>query len=310
LERRVADRAAWKRAATRYVVRPVETVLLYVLHAILSALPIDTASALGGAIARSIGPRLGLTRRARKNLGRAFPELDPAAIERLVREMWDNLGRVAAELPHLPRMKVFDNDPVADVPRVEVIGREHLDNALARGKPIIFFTAHIGNWEVAPLASLRCGLPLHVVYRSANNRWADRLFLAGRRDVVGGMIPKGAEGARRMLKAVQDGKPLGMLVDQKMNDGIAVPFFGREAMTAPALAQLALRYGCTVLPGWVERLEGAHFRATVEPPLPVPSTGDRHADILTLMTTVNARIEAWIRQRPGQWLWLHKRWPD
>jgi len=310
LEPRVASRAAWRRPLTLYLVRPIETVVLHVLHAILSLLPVAIASALGGAVARSIGPRLGLSRRARKSIARAFPELDAAAVEGLVREMWDNLGRVAAEMPHLPRMKVFDSDPLPGPTRIEVIGREHLDEGVRRGKPIIFFNAHIGNWEIGPLVSLRCGVPVHIVYRSANNPWADRLFLAARRDIVGGMIPKGAEGARLMIKALQGGHSLGMLVDQKMNDGIAVPFFGREAMTAPALAQLAARYDCTVLPAWVERLDGVRFRVRIEPPLPIPVTGDRHADILAMMTAVNARIEAWIRERPGQWLWLHKRWPD
>lgn len=306
----MADRARWRRSFTRRVVQPVEAALLYVLHALLKALPIDVASAVGGCVARTIGPRLGLTRRARKNIARALPELDAAAVERLVREMWDNLGRVAAELPHLPRIKVFDTDGLPGSSRVEVRGLEHIDQALARGRPIIFTTAHIGNWEIGPLVTVRYGLPLHIVYRSANNRWADDLFLATRREIVGGLIPKGAEGARLMLKVLQAGEPLGMLVDQKMNDGIAVPFFGREAMTAPALAQLALKFDCTVIPGWVERLRGARYRVHIEPPLPLVNTGERHADILAIMTMVNQRIEAWIRACPGQWLWLHKRWPD
>lgn len=306
----MAERAAWRRSLTRYVVRPVEAVLLHVLYAVLKALPLDAASALGGFVARTIGPRVGLSRRARKNIARVFPDLDPEAIERLVREMWDNLGRVAAELPHLPTIKVFDTDQLPGPPRVEVIGLEHIDGAVARGRPIIFVTAHIGNWEIGPLVSIRHGLPLHVVYRSSNNKWADDLFLAGRRDVVGGLIPKGAEGARQMLKILQQGKPLGLLIDQKMNDGIAVPFFGRDAMTAPALAQLALKYDCTVVPAWVERRAGAYYRVRVEPPLPLADTGDRQADIRALMTAVNRRVEDWIRACPGQWLWLHRRWPD
>lgn len=284
--------------------------MLGVIYFVFRALPLDAASALGGALARLVGPRLGLSRRARRNLERTFPGIDAAAIEATVVEMWDNLGRLAAELPHLPRIKVFDDDPIRGRRRVDATGFEHLDAAAKSGKPIIFFTAHIGNWEIAPLLSMRRGLPLHVVYRSANNKWADRLFLAGRRDVVGGLIPKGAEGARLMLKALQQGKALGMLVDQKMNDGIAVPFMGRMAMTAPALAQLALRFDCIVLPAWVERLGGARYRVTIQPPLPLPDSGDRHADILALMTAVNATMEEWIRAKPGQWLWLHKRWPD
>jgi len=101
-----------------------------------------------------------------------------------------------------------------------------------------------------------------------------------------------------------------MLADQKMNDGTPVPFFGRPAMTAPALAALALRFDCDVLPARVERLAGTHFRLTVFPALPLPRTGDSHADAAALMAQVNAILETWIRDRPEQWFWVHQRWPD
>ena len=306
----MARRTPLQRFVSRRIVRPLETVVLHVIYTLLSALPVDTASALGGGVARLIGPRLGLSRRARKNLARVFPEMPPDRIEATVREMWDNLGRVAAELPHLTDIKVFDADPIHGERRVEWAGLEHLDAVRASGRPVIFFTAHIGNWEIGPLLSVRRGLPLHVVYRSSNNIYADRIFLRGRRKVVVDLIPKGAEGARRTIKVLQEGKALGLLVDQKMNDGIAVPFMGRDAMTAPALAQLALKFDCTVLPAWVERLGGVRYKVHIEPPLPLPRSGDRHADILALMTAVNATMETWIRRCPGQWLWLHRRWPD
>lgn len=95
-----------------------------------------------------------------------------------------------------------------------------------------------------------------------------------------------------------------------MNDGIAVPFFGRPAMTAPALAQFALRFDCPVVPARVERLGGARFRLTIQPPLEIQKSGDRQADVLAAMTEVNRIIEGWVRDRPDQWLWLHRRWPD
>jgi len=100
------------------------------------------------------------------------------------------------------------------------------------------------------------------------------------------------------------------LVDQKLNDGIPVPFFGREAMTAPALALLALHFDCAVLPARVERLQGAHFRLTIHPPLPLLRGVARAADAAALMAAVNRTLETWIRERPEQWFWLHRRWPD
>ena len=113
-----------------------------------------------------------------------------------------------------------------------------------------------------------------------------------------------------MIDIVRKGGHLGMLVDQKLNAGIAVPFFGREAMTAPALAQLGLKFGIPLIPVSVARLNGARFRVNFHPPLEMPNSGDRAADVRTVMSEVNRLLEGWIRESPAQWLWLHRRWPD
>jgi len=271
---------------------------------LVGLLPLDAASALGGALTRTIGPYLGISKRARINLGAALPELGPAETEAIVRGMWDNLGRVAFEYPHLAKIKVFDGDG-----RVEVHGLGNLEQALEAKRRVILFSGHLGNWEVAALAGGQYGLDIAQIYRAANNKLIDAM-LARLRGDLGELIPKGAVASRRAVAALRRGGHLSLLVDQKLNDGIAVPFFGRDAMTAPALAVLALRFDCDVLPVRVERLRGAHFRLTVQPKLPLPQTGDRDADTLALMTEVNRTLETWIRERPEQWFWLHRRWPD
>lgn len=274
------------------------------LAAGFGALSLDAASGLGGALARTIGPRLGISNRARRNLAAAFPQRPAADIERCVRGMWDNLGRVAAEYPHLQKIRVFEPNG-----RVEIRGFEHVDRARTAGRRMIFFSAHLANWEIAALAAGQYGIDIAQIYRAANNPLVDRL-VARLRGEIGELIPKGALGSRRAVAALRRGGHLSMLVDQKLNDGIAVPFFGRPAMTAPALALLALHYDCDVLPARVERLGGARFRLTIHPPLAIAKTGDRNADVLALMTAVNATLEGWIRERPEQWFWLHRRWPD
>ena len=287
-------------ALRRWIVHPLEALGFGLALALLRLLPVDWASALGGAAARALGPRLPVSEQARRNLRRALPALDAAAIERVVRAVWDNLGRVAAEYPHLRRLGAR---------RVELIGAEHIARLRDDGKPGICFSGHIGNWELLPVVAARHGVALSNVYRAANNRHVDRLLRMLRTE-SGDLIPKGSAGARQMIAALSRGAHLAMLVDQKMNDGIAVPFFGRTAMTAPALAQLALRYDCPVLPARVERIGGAHFRVIVEPPLALPRSGDRQADTRALTEAVNRHLERWIAEQPGQWLWLHRRWPD
>jgi len=290
----------------RKLLRLLEAGFVVGLYHLLGLLPRRVASGFGGAFARFVGPKLSLSNRARKNLRRFMPELGDAGIERTIYEMWDNLGRTAAEYPHLTDFTVFTPD--ADI---DVLGTAHVDAAKAAGKPIIFFAAHLANWELPGLAAARYDTPVHLVYREANNRHVETLFKRGRGKFAAGLIPKGTSGARLAMQALKEGKHLGMLLDQKMNDGIAVPFFGVDAMTAPALGVLALRYDCTILPVHVERLgSAAKFRVTVEPPLPLPQGMDKNERLKALMISVNARMEKWIRERPGQWLWLHRRWPD
>ena len=281
----------------------LEYVLARTLFALFGALPLDRASALGGWIGRNVGPRLAITARARANLRHAFPDLDAAGIERVTRGMWDNLGRVVAEYSHLGDFHIYEDD------RVEVIGVDHAERLRDDGIGGIFFAAHLANWELPSLAASQRGLPLVQIYRAANNPHVDRLIVRAREAVGGAHHPKSPAGARELLKALRRGEHLALLVDQKFNEGIAVPFFGRDAMTAPAPAELALRFQVPLVPVRVERLDGARFRVTVYPPMTLRDTGDRAADVLDAMTRINALFEDWIRERPEQWLWLHRRWP-
>jgi KDO2-lipid IV(A) lauroyltransferase len=298
--------ASWPNTSAR-AVRPSHRLQAWgaaIWFGAVGLLPLDCASALGSAIGRGIGPFLGVSKHARRNIKRAFPELSDSEIARVVAGMWDNLGRVAAEYPHLSKICVFESGG-----RVETHGFEHIDRAVAAGRRMIIFSGHIANWEIGMLAAVQYGISVTQIYRAANNPLVDRMITRFRGD-AGKLIPKGAVAARRAIATLRRGAHLTMLADQKMNDGIPVPFFGRPAMTAPALAALALRFDCDVLPARVERLGGARFRLTVFPPLPLPRSGNYHADAASLMAQVNATLETWIRDRPEQWFWVHRRWSD
>jgi Kdo2-lipid IVA lauroyltransferase/acyltransferase len=296
---RHASHRAWLAACRE----GAEVVGLVLVMAVFAALPVDWASALGGAVARIIGPRLGASRRALRNIERALPETSAAEKRRIIAGMWDNLGRAIAEYPHLARICSADSG------RVEIVNSAGVAALLAAQRPAILFGGHFANWEVGPSTIHRLMGPcLLSVYRAANNPWVDRLQrrrLRGRHAVA-----KGAQGGRALVRHLRSGGHVAMLVDQKLNDGIAVPFFGRDAMTAPAIARLALQFACSIVPVRVERLSGARFRFTVERPLEVAGTGDSAGDTHAAMTRINAVIEGWVRARPEQWLWLHRRWSD
>lgn len=289
----------------RRVGYPLEAAFVFGVAGLFRALPLDAASGLGGWIGRTVGPRLPSTRTARRNLERAFPEKSRAEIDAILRGMWDNLGRVIAEYPHLD--EIGDFGPGG---RVEVVGGEHIDRLREDGKAGILVSGHLANWEVQSVTSRKLGVELALVYRAPNNPYVGHLLTDLRGAASGTHIPKGAEGARVMLRVLTKGGHVGMLIDQKMNDGIPVSFFGRDAMTAPAAAQLALRLNIPLVPARTERLGGARFRITVLPPVEPPATGDRNADVRILMGRLNHLLEQWIRERPADWLWVHRRWPN
>jgi Kdo2-lipid IVA lauroyltransferase/acyltransferase len=290
-------------AAARHVAHGGEAAALVAVMAVFACLPVGLASAIGGFLGRTIGPRLRASRVARRNLGRALPGNSESENERILRAMWDNLGRAVAENPHLRRICAEGSG------RVEIVNGEAIAALLATGRPSLLFGGHLANWEVGPTTIHRImGSALLSVYRAANNPWVDRLQRRGLRARLA--VAKGAQGGRELIRHLRRGGHVAMLVDQKLNDGIAVPFFGRDAMTAPAIARLAQQFDCPIVPVRVERLGGARFRFTVEPSFTVADSGNAAADVQAAMARVNAVIEAWVRVRPEQWLWLHRRWPD
>ena len=218
--------------------------------------------------------------------------------------VWDNLGRVMSEYAVLSRLRRETN-----AHRIEVTGQDHL-KALSEGKaPAIFFSGHVGNWEVIHLTLSDVLRPPAIVYRTPNNPYVDGLLRRARGPTTNGQIAKGSSGAREMIRTLKDGGLIAMLVDQKMNTGLPISFFGREAMTGDAVARLALKTGCALVPIRVERTEGCQFKVTFETPWNVEQSDDSESAVEDLLSRINSKLETWIRERPDQWLWLHNRWP-
>jgi KDO2-lipid IV(A) lauroyltransferase len=275
--------------------------------ALLRAMNPAAASNFGGALGRLIGPWLPASAVAQANLKAAMPELDAAARRRVVRGVWENLGRTVAELPHLSRLR----RDTPSGPGYEVRNEHIIKRIAAQGGPTVFCSAHIGNWEFLPVAAACVGLPFGGIYRAAANPLINSLIQqlrgeAGSTDQP--LFSKGSAGARQAMAHILRGGRLGLLVDQKMNDGIEARLFGLPAMTAPAAAAFALRVRCPVVCGHVERIGPARLCLVAEEPLDLPDTGDRQGDIALLTQRINDQLEGWIRARPESWLWLHRRW--
>ncbi|HJS45059.1 MAG TPA: lysophospholipid acyltransferase family protein [Rhizomicrobium sp.] len=281
-----------------------EAAIFFAFMALFRVIGLDRASRLGGWIGRNIFPLLPPDRVARANLAAAFPEKSRQERDEIRGIMWDNLGRVVGEYAHLGRFS-----PKGEDPRISYTLPAGVSVAGMMGQPLMFLSGHFANWEMMPILAHQVGLDAATVVRPPNNPYIAQ-WVADRRRINGPatMIAK-HNAMRAMISQLRGNKSLCMLVDQKLREGIAVPFFGRDAMTTPAPAALALKTGARILLAANRRLPGARFEVTVYPMPDFTPSGNDAEDIKTLTAVITAKIEEIVRADPGQWLWIHNRWP-
>ena len=282
---------------TRYF---LEAILLYTLFFMFRMLPVDMASDLGGFLGRNIGSRLAASRKARRHLRKAMPGFEPERQRQIIMEMWDNLGRVIAEYPHLEYIGRH---------RTTIAGEDFLNEIYESETGAVFCGGHLGNWEVNATALLmQHGKEIDMTYRGPNNPWSDRLLMSAR-SLRGKLrtYPKSREGGREILEAIKQHRYIGILIDQKYNEGVAVDFFGMEAMTNPIFVQLCQKYKCPLIPIRNIRTKGANFILEAHESLPL-FDGDKPLPVEDVIQSAHLLLEDWIAKHPGQWLWLHRRW--
>ena len=270
----------------------------------LRALGVERASAFGGWLLRTLGPKTGTQRTVMRNLRIAFPEMSDADRERLAADQWDQTGRTFAELTMMDRLTPASG-------RIEIVGAERLEAIRDSGRPVVFVSGHLANFELMPAVILAAGVPCQITYRATNNPYVDAMIRENRaRYGVKLFAPKGGDGARELLAGMQRGESVALMNDQKFSEGPEVTFFGQPVNAAPGPSRLALRFGTVLQPMSVTRLPGVRFRLTVHEPITITPSGDKSADIARGVQAVTTFVEDRVREHPVDWFWVHRRWPD
>ena len=291
-----------------YVSKPIwmlQAALFDAASAILRIIPLDSCSNLGAWLFRTLGPLTGAHRVAERNLRLVFPEDSDTEINQKLAAQWAELGRSTLEWLMIDRI-------VADPSRLEIVGGDRLAAIADGGGPVVFVSGHFSNFELMPAAIVKAGIPCQVTYRAMNNPYVDARVRKNRfRYGVRLFAPKGLDGARDLLRGLARGESVALMNDQKFNGGIAAPFFGKIAHTAPGPATFALRFGIPIQPMSVQRIgDSARFKIIVHDPIHLEDTGERNADIEAGVRRINAFMEARIRAHPTDWFWVHRRWPN
>ncbi|MBS0530087.1 MAG: lipid A biosynthesis lauroyl acyltransferase [Proteobacteria bacterium] len=270
--------------------------------------PIKTAN-LFGRIAQTIGPMWPEQKIARANLKAAFPEKTPEEIETILSGVWDNLGRLGAEIAHLDHIWDLDPDHLGNG-RIEIgaSSQKLFERLRDDGKPALIFASHLGNWELPAVAAAAHGLNSTVLFRRPNIASADKAIHELRAINMGTLIPASHDAPFKLAQALQNGQHVAMLVDQYFTNGVEVTFFGRKTKANPMLARLLRQIECPIHGVRIIRLPGHRFRAELTEEIPPVRHADGRIDVQGTMQAITSVIEGWIREYPDQWLWLHRRW--
>ncbi len=278
--------------------RRIESLLASFVLFTLRRTPRGVALGLGAFYARLLDAAIPRLRRtAMRNLEMAgFPAPRRKTI---VDGIFASIGRLVAtfaRFPDLSRQNISE--------WICYAGFEHFERARARGKGVLFATAHLGNWELSAFAHALLAEPLHIVVRPLDNPWIDTLVARRRTHSGNGLIEK-TDAARAILRALRQGEAVGVLIDQNSSEseGVFVDFFGVKACANAAFARIAAHSGAAVVPGfalWDERQRRYTLRFYPE----VEISGDAASDTQRLQTI----LENVIREYPDQWLWIHRRW--
>jgi KDO2-lipid IV(A) lauroyltransferase len=284
----------------------VEYALVWCVVSVMGALPRPVARAVGIGLGQLVYLLHGKLRRVgQRNLAMVFPEKSERERTKILRGVFTSLGRQLAEICRFPR---YNPENISQV--VIYDGFENYDRASARGKGVLFLTAHLGGWELSAFAHSVYGHPLSFLMRPLDNPYLDRMMRRYRTLFGNHPIDKD-DPTRGLLRAMKEGKTVGFLMDTNMTppQGIFVDFFGIPACTASGLARIALRTDAAVVPGftlWDPVLR--KYRLRFDPALTLVRTGDAEADIAANTQLFTKVIEDFVRRYPDQWLWVHRRW--
>lgn len=270
----------------------------------LRALGRERASNLGAFLTAWVGPFTRNHRHMMDNLRLALPEMTDEQHAMIARQAWENLGRTAFEYVHLGDIWDFDGGRVFS----DDATKQAFERLLSEGRPVLTFAAHLGNWELPAVVAHAMGQRGAILYRTPNNHFIAEDIVRLRASIMGKLIPAGLSAPIRMAEALDSGISVGMLVDQRFGRGPVVPFFGKPAASNPFLARLARRFEAPVYGLRAIRAENHRFRLELVGPLELPRDPTGKVDVEATTALLNRVIEGWIREHPGQWLWMHRRW--
>ncbi len=278
----------------------VQFILVSILFFIFKILGFRISSNLGFAIGRTLGPLFRSKKLIIKNLDKAGIKKNQIKI---ASNVLGNYGRIFAEYVHLIN---FKNNKLEKF--ISVYGIEYLEDIKKHKKKVVFITGHFNNFELVPIQLEKSGIDCSIIYRAQNNKYLNNTMekIRNRDNRNIKMIKKGGSGTKELLGSVKKGKSIALAIDQRVREGIKIPFFNHSATTTTIPSHLIKKYGYSVAPIYIERYEKNYFKMYVSKPIKINKKKTQNEITIFL----NKILEKMILKNVDQWIWTHDRWKN
>ena len=277
----------------------IQFIIIKIFFNIFEIIGYKASSNLGFLIGKYLGPIFRSKELIINNLEKANIN-KKNNFKKIASNVLGNYGRIFSEYVHL---KNFKNDSLNKFFSIE--GLEHLKNIKKNGEKVVFISGHFNNFELMAMQIEKAGVDCAAIYRPLNNPYLNSIMESIRiRDICKNQIKKGRAGTREIIRFLSKGTSIALMIDQRVREGEKIDFFGNPATTTTIPAQLIKKYGCSVVPIYIERKKSHHFKMYVSKPIKI----SRSRSISEITKHLNDILEKMILKNIDQWIWTHDRW--
>ena len=277
-----------------------EFIIISFLFLVYKVLGLKLSSFISGKLFEFFGPLFRSKIIIESNIRRAIPKINLEEVNNIKKDMWNNYGRTLSEYMFLKNFRYNNFNS-----KINLEGKEILDQIKYEETPVIFVSGHFSNFELMAMHIEKSGVNLATIYRPLNNIFLNILMEKIRKKYIcKKQIKKGTRGVRELLRLYKKGYSIALMIDQRVSEGIKSKFFNKDAFTTTIPAQFIKKYNCKVVPIYIERINDIDFNIKIEKP--IKFSKDNTTEEIT--RNLNVWLEKRILRNPGKWIWSHNRW--
>ena len=283
----------------------IESIFIYLIFLLIKLVGINIGRKICSYLFLKIGFAFRSKELIRKNIANGMGNISESKIEEIMKSMWRNYGLIFAEYIYLKKFRLNEFTS----PHINISGEHILDKIVQSKKPVVFVSGHFANFELMAMELDKYKINLAAIYRPLNNFLLNPFMVYLRKKYIcKNQIKKGLGGTKEVIEYMKKNYSIALMVDQRLGESERYPFFNKPAHTTTLPAQLALKFGCEIIPVYIERNLDNTFDINIYSPLKINRTDNFQEDKNRITVEINRIIEKMILKNPKQWIWTHNRW--